>query len=39
MLELKIEKMESVETLNVWFDIGWALGAAVHDVIHFFAGG
>lgn len=33
-MELKIERMESVEALNVWYNIGYAIGAALHDFLH-----
>ncbi len=33
-MELKIEKMEEVAALNVFYQIGYAIGAAIHDVLH-----
>lgn len=39
MLELKVERLESVEALDIWYDIGYGIGAAIHDILHFFAGG
>lgn len=34
-MELRIEKLETVEALNVWYDIGYAIGALIHDIAHF----
>lgn len=39
MPELKIEKLEAIEAFDIWYDIGYGIGAAIHDIAHFFAGG
>lgn len=35
-MELRIERMESVVALDIWYDIGYAIGAAIHDFFAIF---
>lgn len=38
MIELKIEKLETIEAFDIWYDIGYGIGAAIHDIMHLIAG-
>lgn len=33
-MKLKIEKLEEVAAFNIFYDIGYGIGAAIHDILH-----
>ena len=33
-MELKIERLEPVSALNAAYQLGYAIGAAIHDLLH-----